>query len=87
MHYGHVGLQIGIANGLHEAERLLKTPLIQVVVKEPANTSGLITMGQEKVIVTPGFVLGIHTIAERLTRLLGGLVPVHGVFLRAVVGG
>src|SRR5690554_3131097 len=83
---GQVGVQIGIAHGTHKGKTLLKTPLVQVIKKQAANSAWLIAVPEVKIAVAPCLVFRVYLLAKGCAGITGDPVPVHAVFRLAVVG-
>src|SRR5690606_36117209 len=86
LHDGQVGLQIGITDGAHEGEAGVEVPFVEVVEEQPADAARLTAVLEVEIAVAPGLELRIDLGTERRAGVTGHLMPVHAVFLVAVVG-
>ena len=69
----------------HKGETLLIFPLVQIIKKQSADTTGFIPMLEIKILIAPGFVAPIDVLTERLTSRFGRLMPVHAIFFKSII--
>ena len=66
---------------------MVKVRGIQIIEKQAADAALLVTMLEEKVVVTPLFIARINLFTKGLAQIAGGTMPVNGIFFKTVVGG
>ena len=76
-----------IAHTLHEFKAALKAPSVEIIKKQPANTTRFIPVFQEEVVITPFLVLRIDLFTKGTTGIASALVPADRVFFEGVIGG
>ena len=82
-----VRLDERIADGANEREAGVEIPLVEVVEKQSADPTRLITVLDMEVAIAPRLVARIDVGTERRAGLLGDAVPMNAVFLDAVIRG
>src|SRR5690606_22656961 len=83
--YRQIGCEIAVAHGLHEGKRLVETPLVEVVEKQPAYAPRLLAMFQVKVLVAPFLERGIHGFTKRFTGFSRRIVPVAAILVETII--
>lgn len=81
-----VGRQVTLTHCTHEGKAVGKGPAVQVIEEQATHPARLAPMLEEEVTIAPGFELGINVGAERLTELMGDLVPMPHVLFERIEG-
>lgn len=84
---GHVRGQEGSQRRSDEAEKLFGILILEIVKEDTANTSTLLSVLDDKVLVAPLLELSVVVLVVLVAGLLESLVEVHGVLLEEVGGG
>ncbi len=76
-----------VADAAHERETVFEAPFVEIVEEQAADAARFVAVLEVEVVVAPFFETRIDIVAEgRRSGLARCLVPVHHVFLVAVVG-
>src|SRR5690606_11011962 len=81
-----VGIDITVAHRLHKSKIPGEITGVVVIEEQTTDTPGLLTMFQIEVVVAPLLERRIHIVAERLTGIAGGAVPVDAILVESVIG-
>ena len=76
-----------VSHALHEFKATLKAPGVEIIKKQPPNTSRFIPVFQEEVVITPFLVLRIDLFTKGKAGIASALVPADRVFFEGVIGG
>lgn len=76
-----------IAHGAEEGERMVEAELVEIVEEQSADAARFVAVFQEKVVVAVFLEARIECVAERRDRVVGGAMPVDGIFFETVVRG
>ena len=85
LHKRQIRRQIAVTHGLHEGEALRKTPFIQVIVKQAADTAWFLAMLQEEIVIAVLLEFRIHIVDERCACGFRRVVPVAAIFIKTII--
>jgi hypothetical protein len=74
-----------VADALNEIEASLESPRVEIIEKQSAYATGLPSVLQIEILITPLLETRIDIIAERLACLLGYMMPVYRVLLKPII--
>jgi len=80
-----VGWQEAVAGRPQKLKTAIEPVFVDVIKEQPTDTTRLIAVLQEKILVTPGLVARVEVITKRIARRFGGLVPVNDIFFERIV--
>ncbi len=75
-----------VADALRQGEAPLEAAFVQIIVKDATDAARLVAMLEKEIFVAPFLVARMQVSAEGRERFLAGLMKMHGVFRKAVIG-